>query len=129
MYEEKNSRKINSLLIFTKSKEHEKFLQVVFFAWKNYIIGNKLKNKIKELDIERPARMKLERNLEEVSQDLSRNMMIKSIKSIMNPLYRELKNDFNRWKKVTTHFKKSLPSVKNLLFKFYFLKTFCYFNA
>ena len=103
-------------------------LKVYSYSWKDY--KNKIlqKKTVEKLHSEGDARLHYQEQLASLSSDHSRNLQINALKCIINPLYRGLQNNFSHWKRVTNHFKNSLPAVKNLIFKHYHLQIFCAFR-
>ena len=126
---DKNMSKVNKLLTYSSAKDQKLFLKIIFYSWKDY--KNKIlqKKTVEKLHSEGDARLHYQEQLASLSSDHSRNLQINALKCIINPLYRGLQNNFSHWKKVTNHFKSSLPAVKNLIFKHYHLQIFCAFNA
>lgn len=120
---------IENLVACCDLKREKGFVKTVFLAWKNYLVGAKLETNVQALAVERPAREDLEKALGDLSQEHSKALQLKSIKTIANPLFKSLRLCLNHWKALTVHFKSFLPSVKHLFFKKYHLSLFKAFTA
>lgn len=110
-------------------KDKRKFLSVVFLAWKSYFMNTKFTKAHQSLLIERPQRENLEKSLASLSHTYHTFQQKHSLKLLTNPMYKKLNLSFTHWKKIKNHFKNSLQSVKNMLFKHYFLKLYVSFSS
>lgn len=129
IFSEKNTSKMKSLLGFALGKKQKIFEKSIFSAWKSYQNKAKLKKIQENLNKETNARTHLESNFSDLGQNYSKALQTLSIKALINPLFRSLKSNFSHWKSFTKYFKNSLPSVRTLIFKRYFLKAFSAFSA
>ena len=100
----------------------------LFYAWKNFLITNKLKKVSEELAIEKPLRQQHESSLHISIADKRSLHQIKAGRIFAKCFRGELYSYFTHWSDHTKYFNESKPRIKRMILKQYIFKIASFFN-
>lgn len=129
--EVKTQKSLEKIEIYLRGNDLSKSKIVkekLFYAWKNFIVSNKLKKVTEELDRERPLREEYESHYHITLHEKKRLHEIKVGRMFAKCFRGELYSYFSHWNDHTKYFKESKPRIKRMILKQYILRVGSCFN-
>ncbi|OMJ95658.1 hypothetical protein SteCoe_905 [Stentor coeruleus] len=123
--EVKTMKKIEKVEFYLRGNDLTKSHLVkekLFFAWKNFIITNKLQRTQEELNYEKPLREKYENLHKDVIEEKQRIHNIKVGRMFAKCFRGELFSYFTHWREHTEYFREAKPRIKRMILKEYIFK-------